>query len=249
MDKIRAARNQRSGAPEKLIKVEITSEKNRFIDFREILYYGYLIWLMVKRDFVVKYKQTVLGPTWAFLQPVMNTIVFALVFGRMANLTPTGVPEFFFYFSAQIPWIFFSTSLSGISTVFLHEAGVMSKVYYPRIVAPIVLVLSSGITLLIQLVMYFLTYTVVMRGFVFRPELLALPLAMVHLAVLAMGAGCAISGLTTRYRDLVMLVGFGISLWMYLSPVAYDVSIVPQRLLRFYFLNPATAPIMLPRET
>ena len=242
----------RAGEKIQCFDVVIRPGRSKATELRELWSYKYLIWLMVKRDFIVRYKQTVLGPAWAFIQPVMNTLILALVFGRIAGLSPDGIPEFLFYMSGQIVWIFFSGSLSRISTTFIDNAHVMSKVYYPRLTAPVVTLCSFGITGGIQVIMFVGIYLwYILRGTVFMPDpllLFLLPAILLQVAMLALGTGIVISGLTTRYRDLVMLVSFGISLWMYLGPIAYDISIVPEKYLRLYMLNPLTVPIQLVRS-
>lgn len=195
------------------------------LNLKEVYDYRDLIFLFVKRNFVSKYKQTVLGPAWAIIQPLLTTVVFTLVFGNIAGLAPGGIPSFVFYLSGTILWTYFSNCLSQTANTFVANSGTMGKVYFPRLVMPISTVLSELISLAIQymfLVIFLIFYTLTGQGT--RPNLwiLMTPVIVVQLAMLSLGFGIIISALTTKYRDLAMLVGFGTQLWMYASPIAYD---------------------------
>ena len=195
------------------------------INLREVWDYRDLILLFVKRNFVSKYKQTVLGPAWAIIQPLLTTVVFTLVFGNIAGLAPGGVPSFIFYLAGTILWTYFSNCLSSTANTFVANANTMGKVYYPRLVMPLSTVSSELISLAIQysFMVFFLIYFVITKQGV-HPNwyILMTPVIVLQLALLAMGFGVIISALTTKYRDLAMLVSFGVQLWMYASPVAYD---------------------------
>lgn len=195
------------------------------LKLKEVLAYRDLIFLFVKRNFVSKYKQTVLGPAWAIIQPLLTTVVFTLVFGNIAGLAPGGVPSFIFYLSGTILWTYFSSCLSRTANTFVANSGTMGKVYFPRLVMPISTVLSELISLVIQysFMLIFLVYYVITKQGV-QPNwwMLMTPLLILQLAMLSLGFGIIVSALTTKYRDLAMLVGFGTQLWMYASPVAYD---------------------------
>lgn len=195
------------------------------VNLREVWEYRDLILLFVRRNFVSKYKQTILGPAWAIIQPLLTTIVFTLVFGNIAGLAPGGVPSFIFYLSGTILWTYFSNCLTQTANTFVANAGTMGKVYYPRLVMPLATVSSELISLAIQygFMLVFLFYFWA-SGQGVHPNWLVLmtPVLVLQLALLAMGLGVIISALTTKYRDLAMLVGFGVQLWMYASPVAYD---------------------------
>lgn len=195
------------------------------LKLKEVLKYRDLIFLFVKRNFVSKYKQTVLGPAWAIIQPLLTTVVFTLVFGNIAGLAPGGVPSFIFYLSGNILWSYFSSCLGTTANTFVANSHTMGKVYFPRLVMPISTVFSELISLAIQysFMLIFLVYYVITKQGV-QPNWLILmtPLLILQLAMLSLGFGIIISALTTKYRDLAMLVGFGTQLWMYASPIAYD---------------------------
>lgn len=212
------------------------------LDLEGLWKYRDLILLFVKRNFIAQYKQTILGPAWAIIQPMLTTVIFTVVFGSMAGLSADGVPSFLFYMSGTIAWTYFSTCLTKTADTFTGNARIFGKVYFPRLVMPISIVLTNLIAFSIQFAMFlgFLAFYIV-RGEV-HPSIyiLLLPLLVVQMAMLALGSGIIISALTTKYRDLKMLISFGVQLWMYGTPVAYDIRIVPQKLLGMYMLNPMT---------
>ena len=212
------------------------------IDLEGLWKYRDLILLFVKRNFIAQYKQTILGPAWAIIQPMLTTVIFTVVFGSMAGLSADGVPSFLFYMSGTITWTYFSSCLTKTADTFTGNARIFGKVYFPRLVMPISIVLTNLIAFSIQFAMFlgFLAFYIV-RGEV-HPSIyiLLLPLLVVQMAMLALGSGIIISALTTKYRDLKMLISFGVQLWMYGTPVAYDIRIVPQKLLGMYMLNPMT---------
>ena len=218
--------------------------KSGWFDFhlKELVRYRDLIFLFVKRNFVSRYKQTILGPAWALIQPLLTTVVFTVVFGNIAGLAAEGVPSFLFYMSGNIAWQYFSGCLTATANTFTGNAGILGKVYFPRLVMPISTVLTNLISFAIQFAM-FVVFVVVywVRGEV-QPSMYALmlPVLLLHMAMLSLGVGIIISSLTTKYRDLKMLIGFGVSLWMYGTPVAYDIGIVPQKYMGLYMLNPMT---------
>ena len=212
------------------------------LDLEGLWKYRDLILLFVKRNFIAQYKQTILGPAWAIIQPMLTTVIFTVVFGSMAGLSADGVPSFLFYMSGTITWTYFSSCLTKTADTFTGNARIFGKVYFPRLVMPISTVLTNLIAFSIQFAMFlgFLAFYIV-RGEV-HPSIyiLLLPLLVVQMAMLALGSGIIISALTTKYRDLKMLISFGVQLWMYGTPVAYDIRIVPQKLLGMYMLNPMT---------
>lgn len=229
--------------------VTIIRPKSGWFDLpiRELLKYKDLILLFVKRDFVSMYKQTILGPAWAVIQPFLTTIVFSLVFGQMAGLSPDGVPSFIFYLSGNVVWTYFSNCLTKTSDTFIANSSILGKVYFPRLVMPVSTVLSKLIDFAIQyafmlvfLVIYALDGSIQPNWFI-----LMTPVLLLQLAMLSLGCGVIISAATTKYRDLRMLVGFGVQLWMYASPVAYDMfsmgAFAPgSKFYGFYMLNPVT---------
>lgn len=205
----------------------VIQPKTKWFDLKlkQVLEYRDLIFLFVKRNFVSKYKQTVLGPIWAVIQPLLTTVVFTLVFGNIAGLAPGGVPSFVFYLSGTILWTYFSSCLTQTANTFVANSHIMGKVYFPRLVMPISTVLSEMIGLAIQyvfLIIFLVYYTVTGQGVHPNLWILMTPLMILQLAVLSLGFGIIVSALTTKYRDLAMLVAFGTQLWMYASPIAYD---------------------------
>jgi lipopolysaccharide transport system permease protein len=212
------------------------------LHLKEVWKYRDLVFLFVKRNFVTRYKQTVLGPAWALIQPLLTTFVFTFVFGRLAGLAPGGVPSFLFFMSGNIAWGYFSGCLNATASTFTGNAGIFGKVYFPRMVTPISTVLSQLITFGIQFFLFVIFLVIYWVQGAVQPTLYALmlPLLLLQMAMMGMGVGIIISSLTTKYRDLVMLVSFGVQLWMYGTPVAYDIAIVPEKLMGLYMLNPMT---------
>lgn len=217
------------------------------INIKEIWNYRDLIMLFVKRDFVSLYKQTILGPAWAVIQPLLTTVVFTFIFGNIAGLAADGVPSFAFYLSGTIVWTYFSTCLTSTANTFIGNRAILGKVYFPRLVMPISTVISKLISFGIQFVflLIFIIYYY-LHGDHVSPNCFVLffPLLIFQLAALSLGFGVIISSLTTKYRDLAMLITFGIQLWMYATPIAYDMRIIPESLQKVIMLNPVT-PIVL----
>ena len=210
-----------------------------------------LIFLFVRRTFVAKYKQTVLGPAWAVIQPFFMTVVYSVFFGNIAGLGASDIPNFIFYLSGTIVWTLFANCLTETSNTFIGNAGIMGKVYFPRLVMPISTAISQFIGFFIQFafmlcfMVYYLTTDAGLKPNIF---ILMFPLVLIQLAILGMGFGMIISSLTTKYRDLKMVVGFGVSLWSYCSPVAYDMfsrsQLAPGSMFyNVYMLNPVTPAI------
>lgn len=217
------------------------------IDLKDIWKYRDLIFLFVKRNFISQFKQTILGPAWAIINPLLTTVIFTVVFGSLAGLAANGVPAFLFYLSGNITWNYFASCLTQTANTFTGNAGILGKVYFPRLVMPISTVLTNLISFGIQLFMFIgflLFYT--LRGAV-HPNgyILMLPLLVLQMALLGLGTGIIISALTTKYRDLKMLVGFGVQLWMYATPIAYDIRIIPAKYISIYMLNPMTSIVNL----
>ena len=229
------------------IHTHITSKHRLFsLNLKEVWRYRDLIVLFTKRSFTVTYKQTILGPAWLFLNPLISSLIHAFVFGGIAGIGTDGVPTILFYFTSNAIWTFFSTCLTKNASTFTSNAGVFGKVYFPRLTTPISNVLSSLISFAIQFVMIFafLAFFLI-RGDVSPNWLawLAVPLELIQLGLLGMGLGIIISSMTTKYRDLTVLVGFGVQLFMYVTPIVYPMSQIPygwmQTILR---INPVTAP-------
>ena len=227
--------------------------KHRWLDLnlKEVWHYRDLIYLFTKRNFVVSYKQTILGPAWIFLTPLFSSIVQAFVFGGIAGIETDGIPMLLFYLCSNAIWGFFASCLSGNANTFTANAYMFGKVYFPRLTTPISNIISSAIRFGIQmvLVLLFMVYFLI-QGQV-HPNWatwLLIPVELVHLGVLGMGCGIIISSLTTKYRDLTVLVDFGVSLWMYLTPVVYPLSTASEGWMRTALMcNPVTVSVELMR--
>lgn len=212
-------------------------------DLRGLWQYRDLVMLFVRRDSVATYKQSLLGPLWFVIQPLMTTIVFTIVFGRIASIPTDGIPPFLFYFGGVLCWQYFAANLNKTSDTFAANVGMYSKVYFPRLVTPISLIISNLIVLGIQFVVFIVVVIVYrLRGAPIQPgaALLLLPFLLIQIAALGLGAGLIISTLTTRFRDLAYLTGYGMQLWMYATPVVYPVSQIPEKWLWLAYLNPMT---------
>ena len=228
----------------------VLRSKNGWFDLnlKEIFRYRDLIWLFVKRDFISLYKQTILGPAWAIIQPLLTTVVYTLIFGNVANLAAPGVPTFIFYLSGNIIWTYFSTALSTTANTFVNNSAILGKVYFPRLIMPIANVISNLITLFIQygFMLFFLVfYLMTGVGVKVNWYVLMTPVLVLQLMFLGLGCGVVISALTTKYRDLKMLITFGLQLWLYASPVAYDmysfeIFAIGGKFHTLYMLNPIT---------
>ena len=223
----------------------IKSKRGLFeIDFKELWKYRDLVFLFVKRNFTSKYKQTILGPAWAIIQPLLTTVVFTVVFGGIAGLPTDGIPPFVFYMCGNIIWQYFSGCLTETSRTFVSNSHIFGKVYFPRLVLPIATVLTNLISFAIQFVFFLIFWSIYwIQGVGIHPNLmlLTIPALLLQSALLALGVGIIISALTTKYRDLAMLVSFGAQLWMYATPVAYAAGdLIPAKWMWLYQLNPMT---------
>lgn len=222
----------------------ITPKKAWFdLNLKELWRYRDLILLFVRRTFVSQYKQTILGPAWAVIQPLLTTVIFTIIFGNIAGLAPGGVPTFLFYLSGSVAWGYFSGCLTATSNTFTANAAIMGKVYFPRLVMPVTTVISQLISFAIQFaffLLFFAYYCITGAGVHPNGFVLLTPLLILQMACLGLGFGVIVSALTTKYRDLAMLVSFGVQIWMYLTPVTYDICFIPERFLPLYMLNPVT---------
>lgn len=217
------------------------------INLKEVWRYRDLIWLFTKRSFVLRYKQTILGPLWVVLQPLMTTLIFTLVFGGIAGISTDGVPQVLFYMGGNAVWSFFAACLNGTASTFTGNANVFGKVYFPRLVSPISTVLSSMVNFFIQLAMFLCFWAYYLITGQISPNYLGflmLPVILVYLGLLGLGFGIIVSSMTTKYRDLAMLVGFGVSLWMYITPVVFPMSTLGNGgLYTLVMLNPVTCAV------
>ncbi len=216
------------------------------LNLRELWYYKDLIVLFVRRDFVAQYKQTVLGPLWHLIQPVLTTAMFLLLFTRIASIPTDGIPPVLFYLSGITIWNYFSTCLINTSNTFVANAGIFGKVYFPRLVIPLSVVLSNLIRFGIQLGLFVAVLIFyIIKGSVllmFSWNLLLLPLLVLLMAGMGLGLGIIISSLTTKYRDFTVLIGFSVQLMMYATPVAYPLSFLENKSFApFIEWNPLSA--------
>ena len=226
---------------------EITAEHQLLdLKLKDTWEYRDLLWLMVRRDFVSLYKQTILGPLWFIIQPLFTTIIYTVVFGNIAGISTDGLPRPLFYMAGITMWNYFSDCFLKTSGVFRDNAGVFGKVYFPRLIVPLSNIVSNMVRFGIQLLLFFgfmIFYAA--QGATFHPNsyLLLLPLLIVLIAGLGLGAGMIISALTTKYRDLTFLVSFGIQLLMYATTVIYPLSSAPAKYKWIIMANPITAVI------
>ncbi|HZP66381.1 MAG TPA: ABC transporter permease [Rudaea sp.] len=232
--------------------IEISARRPLFeLDLTSLWRYRDLIAMFVQRDFVAFYKQTVLGPLWYVVQPLLTTSVFTLVFNRIANIPTDGLPPFLFYLTGLVLWNYFAACMTKTSDTFTANAGIFGKIYFPRLTVPVAVVITNLVTFAIQflLVCAFLAFyslrsvPVQVNGWLF-----VLPLLVLHVAALALGVGILLSSMTTRYRDMTFLVGFGAQLWLYATPIVYPLSQVPERWQWIMALNPMTPVVEIFRK-
>ena len=211
------------------------------IDWKEIWRYRDLCYLLVKRDFTAQYKQTILGPLWFFIQPLISTLVFTIIFGGIAKLSTDGVPPFLFYMAGIVAWGYFASCLTSSANTFNANASLFGKVYFPRLVVPIANAATNLFTFAIQLLLFLGIWLFFMlRGSDVHPGpmLLMLPVLLLQMALLGIGVGCIVSSMTTRYKDLSVLVAFGVQLWMYASCVFFPLSSIPEKWQYVLVWNP-----------
>ena len=217
------------------------------MDLHELWRYKDLIWLFVKRDFNVMYKQTVLGPAWILINPLLSTAMYCVMFGVIAQLSTDGVPQILFYLAGTALWGFFAACINKVSGTFTTNSNIFSKVYFPRLAMPLSTMLSGLINFLVQFVLFFALLLVYLAKGEVSPQWALMPLAVplvLQVGLLGLGCGVIVSSLTTRYRDLMVVVTFGVQLWMYGSPVVYPLSMIENPLLRGVMIaNPMTAPM------
>ena len=213
------------------------------LNLKEVWEYKDLVYMLVKRDFVTSFKQTILGPLWFFINPIFTTIMYVIVFGNVAGLSTDGAPMMAFYLSGVTLWNYFSSCLNGTTSVFRGNASIFGKVYFPRLVMPLAVVISN----LMRFGVQYLLFVCVVVYYVFKdgsvqPNLwvLATPLLIFLMGAFAMGAGMILSSLTTKYKDFGMLIGFGVSLYMYITPVVIPISSFPEKYRWIMDINPLT---------
>ena len=226
----------------------ITPKKNLFdVNFKEIWNYKDLLFLFVRRDFVAFFKQTILGPLWFFIQPIFTTIIFTVIFGQMANIPTDGTPQILFYMCGITCWNYFSDCITKTSSTFIANANIFGKVYFPRLILPLSIVISNLIKFSIQFLLFiaFLIYYNA-KGVTIIPNqyIVFFPLMIILLAGIGLGFGLIISSLTTKYRDLQFLITFGVQLFMYATPIVYPLSLAKEKLGSYAWvtnLNPLSS--------
>jgi len=224
---------------------EIKSQNTLFsINFKEVWHYRDLLLMLVKRDYVTFYKQTILGPIWFFVQPILTTIIYIILFGQVAKLSTDGLPQMAFYLSGVTIWSYFSDVLNKTAIVFQTNASIFGKVYFPRLIMPLSIVISGLMKFLIQ----FTLFVCVVLYFTFIKEsiqpnfwILATPFLLFLMAAFALGLGMIFSSMTTKYKDLTMLLSFGVQLFMYVTPVVYTVTSIPSQYKFIVRFNPLTS--------
>lgn len=217
------------------------------INLKELWQYKDLIFLFVKRNYSTRYKQTILGPAWLFINPMLSTIMYSIVFNQIAHLSTDGAPPLAFYMAGNILWGCFATCINQTANTFLENANIMGKVYFPRLVMPIATMITAIIDFCIQLILFLGTLIIcIISGaeLCINLWILAVPMVIVELAIFGLGCGIIVSSLTTKYRDLKVLVSFGVQLWMYATPVVYSITLIPEKFRNLYLLNPV-APCVL----
>lgn len=216
------------------------------INIKELWQYRDLVVMFVKRDFITIYKQTILGPLWYIIQPLFTTIVFTIIFGRVAQIPTDSLPPFLFYMAGNVMWSYFSTTLIATSNTFNVNASIFGKVYFPRLVVPLSVIIVNFLQFIIQLGVFFCFYAYFfLKGAPVQPTLwiICLPVLLIQMALLSLGCGILVSSLTTKYKDLRFAMSFVVQLWMYATPVVYPLTQVPDWLRPYYILNPMVAPV------
>jgi lipopolysaccharide transport system permease protein len=226
---------------------EVIEPRNRLFDLRlkEVWRYRDLVAMFVRRDFVATYKQTILGPIWFFVQPLLTSLTYIIIFSRVAKIPTDGLPPMVFYLAGVTIWNYFSDTLNKTATVFRDNANVFGKVYFPRLTMPVSIVISSLIRFSIQLSLFLgvWTFYLVKGGTAIEPNMymLLVPFLVVIMGLLSLGFGMIISALTTKYRDMIMLLQFGVQLLMYATPVIYPVSSIPEKYQPIIMANPVSS--------
>ncbi len=207
---------------------------------REVWRYRDLLLMFVRRDFITVYKQTILGPLWFFIQPILTTLTFMVIFGGLAKIPTDGAPKLVFYMSGITIWNYFSTCLTDVSKVFISNSAIFGKVYFPRLIMPLTIVVSNLMKFAVQFFMFlcFVFYFYCMDSVKPNGWVFFIPIILLIMALIAMGIGLILSSMTTKYRDLTMLIAFGVQLFMYATPVIYPISVVPVKYLWIVKLNP-----------
>ncbi len=213
------------------------------LHLKDVWRYRDLLWLLVKRDFVSFYKQTILGPLWFFIQPLFTTIIFTFIFGNLAGLSTDGLPQPLFYMAGITAWNYFAECLTKTSTVFRDNANIFGKVYFPRLIMPLSIVVSNLVRFAVQMILFFIMigyYAFTGADFHMNVYVLLFPVLVLMMALLGLGLGLIITAMTTKYRDLAFLITFGVQLMMYATTVIYPLSAAPAKYKWLIELNPMT---------
>ena len=213
------------------------------LNLKDVWRYRDLLWLLVKRDFVSFYKQTILGPLWFFIQPLFTTIIFTFIFGKLAGLSTDGLPQPLFYMAGITAWNYFADCLTKTSTVFRDNANIFGKVYFPRLIMPLSIVVSNLVRFAVQMILFFMMigyYAFKGSDFHLNAYVLLFPVLVLMMALLGLGLGLIITAMTTKYRDLAFLITFGVQLMMYATTVIYPLSAAPAAYKWVIELNPMT---------
>lgn len=224
----------------------IGSETSLFdLKIREIGRYKDLLFLLVRRDLVAQYKQTILGPLWYFIQPILTTLTYTLIFGNVAGISTDGLPKLLFYLSGVTCWRYFAECLTKTSNTFTQNAQMFGKVYFPRAIMPMSITITNLVMFGIQLLLFFAIYVYYITSGRFpvsvQPAIILFPVLLLIMMLLGLGFGFVLSALTTKYRDLKFLITFGVQLLMYGAPVIYPLSTIPEKYKMFILANPMTS--------
>lgn len=227
--------------------LEIKPKSKLFtLDLVELWHHKDLVFMFVKRDFATVYKQTILGPLWFFIQPILTTLTFTIIFGNIAKIPTDGIPSILFYLSGITLWNYFADCLTATSDTFIKNASIFGKVYFPRLVVPISVVISNLMKFAVQFLLFLLVYTYYYftRADIHpNTALFLLPLLLLNMAFIGLGTGMVISAMTTKYRDLRFLIAFGVQLLMYATPIIYPLSSIPDKYKWIVELNPMSSVI------
>lgn len=229
-------------------KIITTKQKKMSTQLKSIWEYRDLIVLLVKRDYVTYYKQTILGPLWYLVQPICSTIMYILVFGTLAQIGTDSIPQPLFYFSGTMLWTYFSGNLINTSNVFFKNKDMFGKVFFPRLVAPIASTISLLVKFGIQFILFLIIYVFyLLKGanITLSFSILLCPFIILWVSLLSGGIGMIISSVTTKYRDIAMVLEFFVSLWVYATPIAYPLSEIPENVRFLFCLNPVSVQVEL----
>jgi lipopolysaccharide transport system permease protein len=225
--------------------LELKADDNVFnLHLKDVWSYRDLLWLLVRRDFVSFYKQTIFGPLWFFIQPIFTTFIFTIIFSRLAKISTEGAPPALFYLSGTVAWNYFADCLTKTSTVFRDNASIFGKVYFPRLIMPLSLVISNLVKFSVQLLLFVIMmawYAIQENNIHPNLYILLFPVVIVLMAMMGLGIGLIVTAMTIKYRDLAFLVAFGVQLLMYATPVIYPLSYVPEKYKTLLSLNPLSS--------